>query len=110
MRTKNLLFIVFAAIVVFNTLFGAMIDGYEMDTCMLVNLSLILTAGLFYWLYASWVSNALKITISFVLALTGLIRMVLMLCGTENGIILAFVGILLLEVVIMALAYYNSSK
>ena len=110
MRTKNLLLIVFAAVVVFNTLFGAMIDSYEIDTCMLVNLSLLLTAGLFYWLYASWVSNALKITLSFVLALTGLVRMVLMLCGTSSGIILAFVGILLLEAVIMAVAYYNSSK
>lgn len=110
MRTKTLLLIVFAAVVVFNTLFGAMIDGYEMGTCMLVDLSLILTAGLFYWLYASRVSNALKITLSLVLSLTGLIRMVLMLCGTESGIILAFVGILLLEVVIMAVAYYNSSR
>lgn len=110
MKTKNLLLIVFAAIVVFNTLFGAIIDSYDLGTCMLVNLSLLLTAGLFYWLYASNVANALKITLSFVLGMTGLIRMILMLCGSSNGIILAFVGILLLEVIIMVVAYYNSSK
>ena len=110
MRTKTLLLIVFAAIVVFNTLFGAMIDGYELGTCMFVNLSLLLTAVLFYWLNASYVANALKVTLSFVFGLTGLIRMILMLCGSSNGIILAFVGILLLEVIIMVVAYYNSSK
>lgn len=110
MRTKNLLLILFAAIVVFNTLFGAMIDGYEMGTCMLINISLLLTAGLFYWLFASWVSNALKISLSFILVLTGIIRVVLMLAGTDDGLVLAFVGIMLFEVVIMALAYFISSR
>ena len=110
MKTKNLLLILFAAAIVFNTLLGVGMGGYEMEKCLLVDLSLLLSAGLFYWLYASWVADALKITLSFVLGLTGLIRLILMLCGIANGIIIAFASVLLFEVVVMAIAYYNSSK
>lgn len=105
MRTKNLLLILFAAAIVCNTILGAG-TGYEMGKCLLVDLSLLLSAGLFYWLYASWVADALKITLSFVLGLTGLIRLILMLSGS----FIAFAIILLIEVVVMAIAYYNSSK
>ena len=107
---KKLIIIIFAAIVIFNTLFGVMINGYEMENCMLVNLSLAFTAGLLYWLYDSQIADALKITITFIFLLTGIIRVVLMLLGTSNGIFLAFIGILLLEAVIMAIAYYNTLK
>ena len=107
---KKLLIIIIAAITVFNTLLGAMIDSYEVETCIHVGLSLVLTTGLLYWLYVSQIAEALKITITFIFILTGIIRVVLMLLGTSNGIFLAFIGILLLEAVIMAIAYYNTLK
>ena len=107
---KNIVILIIAAIAVFNTLFGVMIDGYEMENCMLVNLSLALTAGICYWLFASKIADALKITITFVFLLTGLVRAALMLFTPSNGIVLTFVGILLLEAVIMAIANYNTSK
>lgn len=107
---KNLLILILAVIAVFNTLFGVLIEGYEMENCMLVNLSLALTAGLCYWLFASKMADALKITITIVLLLTGIVRAALMLFSPTNSIVLTFIGILLLEVVIMAIAYYNTSK
>lgn len=106
MGTKNLLLILFAAAIVFNTILSAGMRGYEMEKGLRVDFSLLLSAGLFYWLFASRVADALKITLSFVLGLTGLIRLILML--SESFI--AFAIILLIEVVVMAIAYYNSSK
>ncbi len=105
---KKLLIIIIAAIVIFNTLFGVVIDGYEMDSCMLVNLSLAITAGLLYWLFASKIADALKITITILFLLTGSVRAALMLFSLSYGIF--FIGILLFELVIMAIAYYNTSK
>lgn len=107
---KILILILITAIAVFNTLFGVMIDGYEMENCLHVDLSLALTAGLLFWLYASKITDALKITITFVFILTGIVRAILMLFSPSNGIILTFIGILILEAVIMAIAYYNTSK
>lgn len=107
---KKLIIIIISAIAVFNTLFGVMIDGYEIENCMLVNLSLVLTAGFLYWLFDSRIADALKITITFVFALTGTIRATLMLLSPTDGIILAFIGILLFEAIIIAIAYYNTSK
>lgn len=105
---KKLLLIIIAAISIFNTLLGVGGNGYDMDTCMLVNLSLAITAGLLYWLLASTISDALKITITLLFILTGVARIVLMLLNPSIGIL--FIGILLLELVIMAIAYYNTSK
>ena len=105
---KNLLAIIIAAIAVFNTLLGVVIDGYEMDSCMLVDLSLAITAGLLYWLLASKISDALKITITMLFLLTGLVRAALMLFSLSNGVF--FIGILLFELIIIAIAYYNTSK
>lgn len=107
---KKLLILIIAAIAVFNTLSGVMIDGYEMENCLLVDLSLALTAGLYYWLFASKTADALEITITIVFLLTGIVRAALMLFNPSNGIVLTFIGILLLEAVIMAIAYYNTSK
>lgn len=105
---KNLLVIIIVAIAVFNTLLGVVIDGYEMDSCMLVNLSLAITAGLLYWLLASKISDALKISITILFLLTGLVRAALMAISLSNAIF--FIGILLFELVIIAIAYYNTSK
>lgn len=105
---KNLLVIIFAAVAVFNTLLGVVTDGYEMDSCMLVNLSLAITAGLIYWLFASKISDALKITVAILFLLTGIVRAALMAISLSN--IIFFIGILLFELVIMAIAYYNTSK
>jgi len=105
---KKLLLIIIAAIAVFNTLFGVVIDGYEMDSCMLVNLSLAITAGLLYWLFASKIADALKITVTILFLLTGIVRAALMAISPSNAIF--FIGILLFELVIMAIAYYNTSK
>jgi len=102
------LLIIIAAIAVFNTLFGVVIDGYEMDSCMLVNLSLAITAGLLYWLFASKIADALKITVTILFLLTGIVRAALMAISPSNAIF--FIGILLFELVIMAIAYYNTSK
>ena len=107
---KKLLVLMIAAIAVFNTLFGAMINGYEMETCMLVNLSLMLTAGLLYWLFDSKIADALKITLSVLFSLTGIVRVVLMLFSPLDVVFFTFIGILLLETIIMAIAYYNTSK
>jgi len=107
---KRLLLLIIATIAVFNTLFGVMINGYELGTCMLVNVSLGLTAGLLYWLFDSKIADALKITITFVFSLTGIIRIVLLLFNPSDIVFFISIGILLLEAIFMAIAYYNTSK
>ena len=105
---KNLLVLIIAAIAVFNTLLGVMIDSYEIGNCLLVDLSLVLTAGFYYWLFASKIADALKITVTILFLLTGIVRAALMAISPSNAIF--FIGIFLFELVIMAIAYYNSSK
>ena len=107
---KNLIILIIAAIAVFNTLLGVMIDGYEIENCMLVNLSLVLTAGLLYWLFDSKIADALKIALSVLFSLTGIVRVVLMLFSPSDVVFFTFIGILLLEAIIMAIAYYITSK
>ncbi len=110
MKTRNLLLAVIAAIMVINTLFGTMVDSYDMETSVFVNLSLILSAGLFCWLYTAKLAKAIIIIVTFFLILTGLIRIILLLCGSTNGIILTYIVILMLEVVSIILSHYITSK
>lgn len=102
--------ILIGAVIVFNTMAGAVISGYDMANCLMVNLSLCITAGLFYWLYSTWVSNALKIGLTFLLVGAGLVRAILMVFPTSEGQMLAFVGIILVELVAIAIARYTSSR
>ena len=97
---KNIVLIVTAAIFTICVIF---FGKYEEG--VLAGLSILLSGGLFYWLYASKISDALKIVLTIVFALTGIIRAIVIYDVPE-----AFVIILIVEVVVMAIAYFNSKK
>lgn len=99
-QAKNIVLIVTAAIFIICVIFFG-----EYEEGLLAGLSILLSGGLFYWLYASKVSDALKIVLSIVFSITGTIRVIAI-----YGVPEAFVILLIVEVVVMAIAFYNSTK
>jgi hypothetical protein len=107
---KNLIIAIGAILVVFNTLVGLIISGYEPFNYLLVNVSIILTTGLIYLLAASKIDNGFKIGLAFLFTLAGIARAVCCVVqpqSAENNVLLiAVVGILLFEIACFAAASF----
>lgn len=97
-KIKNIVLIVTAALFTISAILWGE-DG------LVTGLSLLISGGLLYWLYASKVSDALKILLTILFSITGIIRAIVIHNDPEP-----FIIILIVEVVIMSIAYYNSTK
>lgn len=97
-KSKNIAMIVAVALFAIS----AIIWG---EYGLMTGISILISGSLFYWLYSSKVSDGIKIALTFAFALTGIIRAI-----TIHGNTDVFVILLIAEVVIMAFAYYNSTK
>ena len=114
MKIRHILLVIGLILIFFNTLAGGILDAYEMSSCLLVNLSIFLSAGLIYYLFASTVSDGFKIGLAVIFCFTGIFRMICVgIMGTEtqnNIAMLLAVFILLIEVALMFIVSYLSKK
>lgn len=114
MRAKHIILVVFLSLIAFNSLIGVVISAYEMSTCLLVDLSICLSGGLFYYLFASQLEGGFKVSMPFILGITGLVRTVCMAIMEtdlhDNVPFLIAVCIFLLEIVLICLVSYLSNK
>ena len=114
MKFKHVIIIVTLLLILFNTLSGGIIEAYEMSSCLMVDLGLVITAGMFYYLFASSISDGFKITVAIILSFTGIIRSVCMgIMGTDvqnNVALLIAFFILIIEIALLFVASYLSNK
>lgn len=114
MKAKTLLLVISFLLIAFNTLAGGILDAYRLPSCLLVDLSLVLSAGLLYYLFASSISDGYKIGAFVILLLSGVVRAICMgLMGTEthnNIALLMAIAIFIIEISLIFVVSYMSQK
>ena len=114
MKVKHIILVAIIAIMILNTLTGAIIEAYDISSCLLVDLSLCLSAGILYFLFVSDIADGFKISLAVIFSITGIIRAICMLImKTEiknNVLLLAFILIFLGEIMALFFTSYLSKK
>jgi len=111
---KNIILIFGSLLLAINTLSGLIISVYQPFNFLMANLSIILTFAIIYWLTISNLSSALKIGLSSLFIITGLIRlifMIIMRSTWENNVLIIIVSIILFfELACMVISFYINKK
>ena len=76
MKAKHVILIFIGFIIAFNTLAGAILEAYETTAWLWIDLSLALTGGFLYFLFASNIADGFKISMSIILSFSGILRAV----------------------------------
>jgi len=111
---KKIVLILGVLFLVLNTLIGLIVSGYKPFNFLMADLSIILTFAIVFWLTISNFSTALKIGLSFLLSITGLIRMICTIAMSStwenNFLIIIVVGILFFELACLAISWFINKK
>jgi hypothetical protein len=111
---KNLIIIIGAILLLFNTLNGLIIGGYEPFNYLLTDASIILSTGLIYFLAAGKTDDGFKIGLVFLFSITGMARAICCIAlpqNSENNMLLIIAaGIFLFEIGCFAVAQALSKK
>lgn len=114
MKFKHLIVFLSLLLLLLNTLAGVILDVYSMPSCLMVDLSMFITASMLYFLSAGFISDGYKISISIILLFTGFIRLVCMgNIGTDfhnNLILLIALTVLIVEIALLFVVSYLSRK
>ena len=114
MKTKHIILIISLLLILFNSLCGAILEGYKMSTCLLVDLSIFISMGLLYYLFASRLSDGYKIGAAVILLFSGVARTICMgIMGAEtqnNVALLIAIAIFLIEISLIIVVSYMSKK
>lgn len=114
MKARYLILFISFFLVTFNTLASGVLDAYDMSSCLFVDLSIVLSAGLIYYLFASSIADGYKISTLVILCFTGLFRLVCMgIMGTQtqNNVALLLASLLfLIEIAVLLVVSYLSKK
>jgi hypothetical protein len=111
---KNLIIIIGALLIVFNTLIGLIVSSYEPFNYLSANASIILTTGLMCFLANSKISDGFKIGLTFLFSFTGVARTICCIMlpqNSENKILLIIaMGILMFEIGCFAVTSFASKN
>jgi hypothetical protein len=111
---KKIVLIFGILILALNTLIGLIVSCYQPFNFLMADLSIILTFAIVFWLTISNFSNALKIGLSFLFMITGLIRMICMIVmpstWENNFLIIIVAGILFFELACFAIFRFINKK
>ena len=112
---KNLILVIGSLLIVLNTLIGLIVADYAVLNFLLTDLSIALSVGLLYFVACSKkTANGFKIGLTLLLFFTGIARFVCVALAEQawenNYCFIVAVGILLLELVFVATAFYASGK
>jgi len=112
---KNLILIIGTLLIALNTLIGLIVFDYATLNFLLADLSIALSVGLLYFFACSKkMANGFKIGLTLLLILTGIARLSCVVLAKQtlenNYYFLVAIGILLLEFVFVATAFYASGK
>jgi hypothetical protein len=112
---KNLTLVIGTLLIALNTLVGLIVTDYAMFNFLLADLSIVLSVGLIYFLACSKkTANGFKIGLTLLLLFTGIARFVCVAVVKQvwenNYCFIVAIGILLLELLFVATAFYASGK
>jgi hypothetical protein len=111
---KNLIIIIGIILLIFNTLIGVILSSYAAFNYLLADASIMLTAGLIYFLTTGKIKDGFKIGLAFLFSITGLVRTICCIVlprNSENNVLLVVaMGILLFEIACFAAAQVMSEK
>jgi hypothetical protein len=106
---KNLLLIAGVILIVFNTLIGLMISKYAPFNYLMVDLSILISTVLIYLFSNTNISDAYKIGLTVLFAITGLIKVVCSIVAPQhfkdNFLIVVVLGIISFEVLCLMSAF-----
>lgn len=110
---KRILWIA-ACLVAFNTLCGLVMGGYGTFECFMTDIGLAVTAGILYYMLGSGLSDGFRIPLFFIFIFTGLARTACLMCMGDslrnNFLFLAACGILMFEILLLAVAKFIDTK
>lgn len=113
-KSRKLILCIGACLVVFNTLCGLVVGGYGAFECLMADIALALFTGILYYVLGSGLSNGLRIPLLFIFVLTGVARTVCLVCMgdslRDNLLFLAACGILIFELLLVAVAKFIDTK
>ena len=93
----------------FNTLAGLIISAYKPFNYLLTDLSVILTTTFIFILVSSKIDDGFKIGLSVLFSITGITRFILLVFISQqfenNGLLIGVVGVLILEIICLTLAF-----
>ena len=111
---KNLIIVIGALCIAFNTLIGLIVSVYPPFNFLMVDLSIAITVGFVWWLADSALSSGIKIGLSSWFLFTGLVRLICMAVMPQtlenNILLLVAMGVLIFEFACAAVAWYADKK
>ena len=111
---KNLILIISALLIVFNTLIGLTITNYITISFLLVDLSIALSASIIYFTVFSKIANGYIIGLTVLFFFSGIARCLCLVFAeqvwTNNFCFIVAIGIFLFELSCLASALFASKK
>jgi len=112
MKTKNLVLIIYGALIACNSLAGLVLSFYSSFAFLMVDLGLAITAGFLYLLFSKRIADGFTIGLLFEYVFLGLVHTICMpfipQTLEDNVMLLIVVGILLIEVIQAVVMMYLS--
>lgn len=111
---KKIVLIIGGLIFLINTIIGSIFSSYDDFNVILVDINILITIGLLYFLIDSKISDGFKIGLTVLFSITGLIRVLISFFFSENIkdnfsiIILLF--LLALEIICLLVSRYLTEK
>ena len=111
---KNVSLVAGIVLVVLNTMIGIILRAYSDFNMVFVDLSLILSTGIIYYLLNNPIADGFKIGAGFFLLIGGILRVILAILSPnqlENNVLLIlFISFLSLEIIVIFIAKRLSLK
>ena len=111
---KNISLVAGIVLVVLNTMIGIILRAYSDFNMVFVDLSLILSTGIIYYLLNNPIADGFKIGAGFFMLIGGILRVILAILSPnqlENNVLLIlFISSLSLEIIVIFIAKRLSLK
>ena len=111
---KNLILIIGTLLIALNTLIGLILTDYSTLNFLLADLSIVLSAGIVYFVAWSKIADGFKIGLTVLFFFTGIIRFLCVAFTSKtlenNLLFIVVVGILFLEIICLSTSILISKK
>ena len=111
---KKTVLIIGVVLILFNTIIGGLLTSYQQINVKLVDVSILLTVALIYNVIESKIADGLRIGLTVLFSITGLIRLIFAFSSNEdvkdNLSIILLLVILSFEVICFVLSKFLNNK
>jgi hypothetical protein len=111
---KNIFLIIGILFILLNSIFGIIISNYNVFNILFVDLSLLLTTLIYYYLYNSLILDGFKIGFTLLFAFTGFIRLMCSFFSPNeiinNFALIFFIILLCIEITLIYIGKHLNNK